>query len=67
MGIYSSGLSCWQRHHMGLKQDHAGPTTIDEDEGKVAKPEVVEVKKTEEPKPKKKPANSLKSSLQNDD
>ena len=30
MGIYSSKLSCWQRRKAGLKQDNAGPNTIDE-------------------------------------
>ena len=60
MGIYSSGMSCWQRRMAGLAQDNAGPKSIDDE----ATP-VVEIKKEEkvvESKPKKVPANSTKSS-----
>ena len=31
MGIYSSGMSCWERRMAGLAQDNAGPETIGED------------------------------------
>ena len=66
-GIYQSGLSCWQRHHMGLPQDNAGPTSVDDEA-----PVVKEVKKpaTTGKKPAttgKKPTNSLKTSLSKDD
>lgn len=30
MGIYSSGMSCWERRRAGLANDHAGPTQIDD-------------------------------------
>jgi hypothetical protein len=29
-GIYSSGMSAWERNKAGLPADHCGPTTIDE-------------------------------------
>jgi len=29
-GIYSSGMSTWERNKAGLPADHAGPTTIDD-------------------------------------
>ncbi len=40
MGIYDSKMSCWERHHKGLKQDHAGPGVIKEDV-KAEVPEVI--------------------------
>ncbi len=43
MGIYSSGMSCWERHQAGLKQDHAGAGIIAED--KKIESEKVEDKK----------------------
>ena len=42
MGIYSSGMSCWERRKAGLTQDHAGPETIAEENVEVS-PEIVEV------------------------
>ena len=43
-GIYSSGMSCWERNRAGLPADHAGPGTIPSGEVKKAelKPEKVE-------------------------
>lgn len=59
-GIYSSGLSCYQRRMAKLPQDNAGPEPIDG----VAKAEVKAEKEVvkEEVKPKKAPANTTKKS-----
>ena len=38
MGIYSSGLSCWERRQRGLANDNAGPETIDAVETVEVKP-----------------------------
>lgn len=34
MGIYDSGLSCWERNQRGLPADHAGEGTIGTEENK---------------------------------
>lgn len=60
MGIYDSGLSCWQRRKLGLSQDNAGKTVQQEEipTPPVAE-ELVEEKKEEvvvkKPVPKRKP------------
>ena len=73
-GIYSSGMSAWERRKAGLPADHCGPTTIPhekkaevipEKEEKVEEvvevvEEVVEAKEEEKPK---KSAGKKKKSL----
>jgi len=66
MGIYSSGMSCWERRKAGLAQDHAGHDTIPTEKKVELKPEKVEKiekevvveakveKPVAKPKPKKK-------------
>jgi hypothetical protein len=41
-GMYSSGMSAWERRKAGLAADHCGPETIDEVKP-VEAPEVEEV------------------------
>jgi len=48
MGIYSSGMSCWERRKLGLQNDHAGPATIKEETPAVVEEAKVEVEKKEE-------------------
>ena len=43
MGIYDSDMSCWERHRLGLAQDHAGAGVIGEEK----KPEVAKEEKAE--------------------
>ena len=49
MGIYKSGLSCFQRRKLGISQDHAGDSIIDGDAAKIA----LGIKKAEKVEPKK--------------
>lgn len=51
-GIYSSGMSAWERNKRGLPADHAGPETIGEEKVDV-KPEKVEKEAKVSPEEKK--------------
>ena len=66
MGIYSSGLSCYQRRMLGLKQDHAGPETIEEAVPEVVEEVVVEEKPVEEAKTTTKTTSTTEDPVRNE-
>lgn len=61
MGIYDSGLSCWERNQRGLPPDHAGEGSIDEINELISKiesdvvPEEEEQPEVDKPKAKANP------------